>query len=156
MEYEIQACTRHCCVTGRELAPGEPFFSALLEEGSKLTRQDYAAEAWQGPPAGAVGWWKSQRETPNKRSSGAPNDLVLELFERLESDAAAGDMRYVLALFLIRRRVLRLDETEKDQQGQEVWVVYCPRRETTFRVAAVVPDEARIEPIQQELARLLE
>jgi len=156
MDYEIQACTRHCHATGRELAPGEPFFSALVEEGATLARYDYAVEAWQGPPPGSVGWWKSQREASSKHSSGAPNDVVLDVFQRLDGDAAAEDMRYVLALFLIRRRVLRLEETEKDDQGREMWVVYCPRREATFRVAAVVPDEARVEPIQQELARLLD
>ena len=41
-------------------APGETYYSVLVAEGAELKRYDYAADAWQGPPAEAVGWWKSQ------------------------------------------------------------------------------------------------
>ena len=49
-DYQIQPNTRHCAATGRELRPGEKFYSVLLQEGGKLIRHDYAAEAWHGPP----------------------------------------------------------------------------------------------------------
>ena len=55
----------------------------------------------------------------------------------------------------VRRRVLRQEETERDPAGQEIAVLYCPRRETTYRVAAVMPDDAHVAEIQEELARLL-
>jgi len=45
-------------------APGETYYSALVAEGAEVTRHDYAADAWQGPPAEAIGWWKSQ--IPNR------------------------------------------------------------------------------------------
>ena len=64
-------------------------------------------------------------------------------------------MRYVLALLLIRRRVVRLEETERDEQGREVSVLYCPRRETTYRVVVELPTDERTDEIQEELARLL-
>ena len=60
IDYELQRCTRHCAVTERELQPGETFFSTLTAEGAELARRDYSVEAWQGPPAGVVGWWKSK------------------------------------------------------------------------------------------------
>jgi hypothetical protein len=65
-------------------------------------------------------------------------------------------MRYVLALLLVRRRVMRLEESQVDAQGGEMIVVYCPRRETTYEVPVVVPEQSRIDKIQEELARLLE
>ncbi len=80
---------------------------------------------------------------------------MLELLESLESQPAMQDMRYVLALLLVRRRVLRLEETEKDDRGIEVSVLYCPRRETTYRVATVMPSAERTIEIQDELSRLL-
>jgi len=85
----------------------------------------------------------------------APNEVILHFFEELGQQPARQDMRYVLALLLVRRRVLRLEEEEKNEQGQEVLVLYCPRREATYRVPAIVPDESRIQEIQEELARLL-
>jgi hypothetical protein len=156
MDYEVQRCTRHCAATERELKPGEDVFSALLSEGGKVIRHDYSAEAWHGPPDGAVGWWKSQIPRPEaKRVHWAPNDVMLQFFEDLEPQPARQDMRYVLALLLVRRRVMRLEEESRDEEGRQTLTLYCPRREATYHVAVVPPDESRIEEIQQELAGLL-
>jgi hypothetical protein len=156
MDYEIQRCSRHCAATGRELAPGEDFYSVLVAEGAELKRYDYGADAWQGPPEKAIGWWKSQMPSPtSKRLHWAPNDVMLHFFEQLEAQPQMHDMRYVLALLLVRRRVVRLEERQYDQYGREVLVLYCPRREATYRVPVVPPDEARTDQIQEELAKLL-
>jgi hypothetical protein len=156
IDYEVQRCTRHCAATERELQPGETFYSTLTAEGAEVVRRDYAAEAWQGPPEGVLGWWKSRMPDRNERKLHfAPNDVMLDLLESFETQPQMQDMRYVLALLLIRRRVVRLEETEHDETGHEVSVLYCPRRETTYRVATAMPDEARTAEIQEELSRLL-
>ena len=36
MDYEVQRCSRHCAESGRELAPGEAFYSVLVAEGAEL------------------------------------------------------------------------------------------------------------------------
>ena len=36
---------------------GERVFSVLRDENGQFARTDYAADAWPGPPAGAVAWW---------------------------------------------------------------------------------------------------
>jgi hypothetical protein len=156
IDYEIQRCTRHCATTGRELQPGEVFYSTLTTDGPQVVRHDYAPEAWQGPPEGVLGWWKAhvpQRDA--RKLHWAPNDVMLELLESLEVQPDKQDMRYVLALLLIRRRVVRLEESEQDELSREVSVLYCPRRETTYRVVTVMPTEERTAEIQEELARLL-
>lgn len=156
IEYEVHRSSRHCAVTGRELAPGEPYYSALVPKGSSLERLDYAVESWQGPPEGAVGWWKSHQPEAGKRAiHTAPNDVMLDWFDRMADQPDQQDVRYVLALLLIRRRVFRLEETEHDAQGNEVLVVYCHRREVTYAIPAIMPNEVRIEQIQEELAKLL-
>jgi hypothetical protein len=156
IDYEIQRCTRHCAVTGRELQPGETFYSTLTPEGANVVRHDYGAESWSGPPAGVMGWWKSHMPARDaRRLHWAPNDVMLELLEGLELQPDKQDMRYVLSLLLVRRRVLRLEHTEQDPQLGEVSVLYCPRRETTYRVTTHIPDDRRAAEIQEELARLL-
>jgi hypothetical protein len=156
IDYEVQRCTRHCTVTGRELQPGEGFYSTLTAEGAQVVRHDFAKEAWQGPPEGVLGWWKSYMPDRNaKKLHWAPNDVMLDLLETLESQPDKKDMRYVLGLLLIRRRVVRLEETETGAAGEEVSMLYCPRRETTYRVETVTPNDQRTAEIQEELARLL-
>lgn len=157
LDYEIQSSTRHCAKSGRELLAGESYFSVIVPEGSGVKRLDYAADAWEGPPADAIGWWKSTREQSESRGPHwAPGDVVLNFFDELEQHPENQDMRYVLALFLVRRRIMRLEETETNEQGQEELVLYCPRRETTYRVPVLVPSDSRIDEIQEQLARLIE
>src|SRR4029079_90309 len=156
IDYEVQRCTRHCAVTGRELQPGETFYSTLTPEGANVLRRDYGAESWSGPPAGVLGWWKSHMPARDaRRMHWAPNDVMLDLLESLESQHDKQDMRYVLSLLLVRRRVLRLEGTDHDPQLGEVSVLYCPRREVTYRVTTNIPGEERAAEIQEELARLL-
>lgn len=156
MDFEIQRCTRLCAVTGREFAPEETFYSVLVGDGADVKRMDYSPEAWTGPPEDALGWWKSRMPGANKRKKWAPNDVMLDFFDRLENEPQRSDMRYVLALLLVRRRVFREEGAEADEQGRPILTVYCPRRDATYSLPVVTPEESRIEAIQDELAHLLE
>ena len=156
LEFDVQRCTRRCATADRELRPGEPFFSVLVSEGSQVVRYDYGEEAWQGPPEGCIGFWKSRMPEPNStRISWAPNDVMLDYFQQLEEDVAKQDIRYVLALLMIRRRLLRLEETRAIDAGGELMVLYCPRNETEYKLNVVTPGKERIQEIQQELGQLL-
>jgi hypothetical protein len=156
VDYHLHRPNRHCAASGREIRPGETFFSTLVVQGAEVVRQDYAADAWSGPPEGVLGWWRSVLPSADaRRVRWAPNDVMLDLVERWSGEPDRADFCYVLALLLVRRRVVRLEETEHDQQGGEVSVLYCPRRETTYRVPTVVPSDQRAADIQHELADLL-
>jgi hypothetical protein len=135
----------------------------LEVQGAELTRRDFCREAWTGPPETAFGWWKSTVPEPaTKKIRLAPNDVLLELFDRLADCPGSEDMRYVLTLLLVRRRVLRVD-LPVDEAGGEAFgdhratsmTVYCPKRDASYEVAVVVPDDARIEEIQSQLSGLL-
>jgi len=155
MDYQVQRCSRHCWKTGREFVEGEEFYSALVVERAEVNRLDYAADAWDGPPEGSLGWWKSRMPSrDSNRLHWAPNDVLLEVFRELADNPAAADTRYVMALLLVRRRVCRLEETEHED-GEEMLVLYCPRDEETYRVPVVALDDARVQAIQDELAALL-
>lgn len=138
----------------REFRPGEWFYSVLVADGAEVLRRDYCAESWCGPPEKCIGWWKSRLpvETTNKPKL-APNEVLLELFDRWADEFDKQDARYVLALLLVRRRVMRIEETDEPAIG--VLHVYCPRREMNYQVATVAPTSERIAEIQQELAELL-
>ena len=157
IDYDIQRCSRRCAASDRELKNDEVCYSVLLAEGADIVRRDYSAEGWPGPPEGAIGWWKSTVVDPNAgRMSWAPNDVMLHYFERLADDPAAEDARYVLALLLVRRRVLRVEANETDAGGRKVLVLHCGRNEAQYRVAEAVPSPERIAAIQQQLAELLQ
>jgi hypothetical protein len=157
IDYEIQRCTRRCAATDRELKDGETCYSVLVAEGAAVVRRDYSAEAWQAPPQSAIGWWKTTIVDPHAgRLYWAPNDVMLNYFERLLDDPTAEDARYVLALLLVRRRVLRVEGHERDPGGRDLLVLHCGRNDTEFRVPEVMPSPQRAAAIQQQLAELLQ
>ncbi len=155
-EYEIQRCSRKCARTERELQPGETYYSALVPEASGTKRLDYAADAWEKPPEGTIAWWKSRMPgAGTKRAHWAPHEVLLEYFQMLEGDPDKRDVRYLLALLLVRRRIARWEHTERDDQGQELMVLYCPRQELELRVVVQTPTASRVDEIQRELSGLL-
>ncbi len=150
-----QRCTRHCATSGRELAEGESSFRPSSPKGPTCggwtTPLKVGKARPRGPlPGGSRGCPRARLASRNWRTSD-----ILELFANLEDVADKQEMRYVMALLLVRRRILRLEDTETDAHGREVLVLYCPRDESTHRVASVVPDEGRANEIQNELAGLL-
>lgn len=156
-DFEVQRSTRRCAVSDRELQPGEWFFSVLVADGGNVVRRDYATESWTGPPGEHLGWWKSRvPDAASRRFQLAPNDVILQYFTELETVPEKADVRYVLALLMIRRRIVRLEETERDVGGCETLILYCSRNETEYRTAVVASLAAeRIRAIQDELAQLL-
>ena len=157
MDFEVQRCTRRCAETDRALKPGETICSVLVAEGAEVVRYDYCEASWQGPPDGALGWWRSRiPPVDTKRIRWAPNDVMLELFDQWSEEPDRQDMRYVLTLLLVRRRVMRIEESLDDPGDRSVLTVYCPRREVTYEVSCCEPTEARVAEIQAELGRLLQ
>lgn len=155
LDFKVQRCTRRCAATDRELRPSEPFYSVLVPDGSDVVRRDYAVEGWQGPPDGAIGYWKSEMPDPStQKMSWAPNDVIRHYFRQLVEQNGDRDTAFVLALLLVRRRLMRLEETQRDDQG-EVLVLYCSQAEKEFKVPVVEPTSERIQEIQKHLSELL-
>jgi hypothetical protein len=156
-DYQIQASSRRCAATGREIRPGEAYYSVLLEEGGTFTRRDYSEPAWAGPPAGALGFWRTRLQAGQApRRLPIDDELLLECFRRLEGEHEPGKLgfRYVLALLLVRRRRLRLEDGRREA-GQEVLLLRCPR--TGDRLEAVDPglSDDELEAVQEDVFRVL-
>ncbi|MCE9608448.1 MAG: hypothetical protein K8U03_26490 [Planctomycetia bacterium] len=160
MDFEVVKSTRTCAVSGREIAAGETYYTVLMKDGAMVKRLDYSAASWNGPPEDAIGWWKSTMPARegSKKQKLAPSEVMLQLFAELEDSPEQYDLRYVLTLLLIRRRLMRLEETVKEDDtgvAGETMVLYCPRDEQTYRVRVVDPSEPRVAEIQAYLGQLL-
>lgn len=157
LDYQVQPSTRRCCVSGRELQPGEKCFSVLLDEAGKLVRKDFAADSWQGPPPGAFSFWVGRVPVPqSRRRPPIDDDLLLSCFERLDGEQEPGRVgfRYVLALLLLRRRRFRLDEISQES-GQEILELRCTRTGASHRVVNPGLTEEEMEVVQEDVFRVL-
>ena len=139
-----------------EFKPGDVFYSELIPEGAHVIRRDYSAQHWPGAPENAIGWWKSEMpDTSANKVTWAPNDAILGYFNELLEKPDCADQLYVLSLLLIRKRIMRLEETQSNDAGDEEMLLFCPSLEQEFQVRVVEPTAARVVEIQDELAQLL-
>jgi len=157
IDYEIQANTRRCTLTGRDLKPGEKFYSVLLEEQGRFERRDYSQEAWQGPPAGAFSFWTGRipADGENRRPP-IDDEMLLECFGRLEGAPEPDriNFRYVLALLLMRRKRLKFEETLMEGDS-EILQLRCVRTGTQHRVINPRLIETEMSAVQDEVFKVL-
>lgn len=155
LDFDVQKFTRVCAETAREFEPGEVFYAYLIRAGGEIVRRDVSREAWEGPPEDCIAWWKSSVPDPkSKKLNWAPDDVMLHYFQETENKPEEQDIRYILALLLIRRRLFRLEESQEDESG-ETLLVSCSRNDTdyTIQVTEVSPDRA--DAIQALLSQLM-
>ena len=156
-EYQIQPNTRRCVTTGRELRPGERFYTALLEEGNHFVRKDYCDEAWQGLPPGAFSFWTGKVPPPedNQRPR-FDDDLLFDCFQRLEgqTDAARVNFRFVVALLLMRRKRFKFEQTIHEGQEEKL-SLRCVRTGTQYLVTNPRLSEDAMAQVQEEVFKVL-
>lgn len=157
MDYDPPRSTMKCAATGRELQERETYWSVLYDRPEGLERLDYSEEAWQGPPTDALAVWRTQ--VPVREEKPQPlvdENVMLEVFTQLaEADEPEKiNFRYILALLLMRKRILKLEDTARDG-GREILVFSCKRTESTYRVVDPHLTEDQIAGVQQQVGRIL-
>lgn len=156
-DYQIQPHTRRCATTGRELQPGERYYTALVEEGDLFVRQDFSSQAWQGPPAGAFSFWSGRVPQPNETAKPRFDDDVLEeCFQRLQEQGERSrvNFRYVVALLLIRRKRLRFEQTIDADGVEQLELSNIKTGEKYLVLNPQLTDEQMAE-VQSEVFRVL-
>ena len=157
-EYKVSRSTRRCFTLDRPLKEGEVYYSVVIETDEELLRRDFSAESWQGPPDEAVGWWKNRMPTTEKQKLVlAPPAVLLDVLNRLADHPDKAKGRYLLALMLLRRRLLR--ETKKTEtnepSGPPTLNVETVADGTAITIPIVSVSRSEIETLTDELNSLL-
>ena len=156
-DYQIQANTRRCAATGRELRPGERVYTVLLDQGGQFVRQDYSSEAWTGPPASAFSFWVGRVPAPDdQRRPPIDDELLLDCFRRLqgETEPERVHFRYVVALLLLRRKRFKFEEA-RVEAGQEIMALRCTRTRELHQVVNPGLSDDEIARVQDEVFKVL-
>jgi hypothetical protein len=140
-EWNIQARALHCAATGRPFEKGERIFSALYWRDSQYQRVDLCAEAWaaRNENIEPLSAWQTEFVPPPPPAPEAlKKDDAESLLRRLmvENAAATRNARYILALMLERKKVVRQIERKKEAGAStlvyehiptgEVWLIEDP------------------------------
>jgi hypothetical protein len=155
--WHITKSKRSCCRCGTEFREGQSLFSGLREEGADLLRLDICSGCWVPSDAGTFFChWRNRRPATGRKPP-VNAELTLEFFDRLESlqTEKKAVFRYVLALYLARRREFKLLEVRRAESGEKL---IFQRRRTggTIQVESPGLTEDQIQETEGQLSRLLD
>ena len=195
--YEIARSSGTCAITGRALLPGEAYIAALVEADANdpapantlgFNRLDISLDAWNrhggnDRPARIFAHWKAVVPEPNqKKKLFVDNDVLMNLLRRLADvkEPQRLAFRFVLALILMRKKMLRYDSTQKrsaivplpddpdaTQTIEQEWWLMTPKLDLTKgpfgkwneeeRIEVLDPhlDEAQIQQVTEQLNEIL-
>ena len=161
-EYNISKTAGLCTACEKQLAPEEEFVAVLRDTADQFLREDFCVECWnsQDKPEGpdVFGIWRSKvPPAQEKKKLLVDDDLLINFFHRLdgESDEAKISFRFVLALVLMRKRLLIYDRLERRDQGEEVWLMHLRGSDLTHEVIDPRMDEDKIAEVSGQLGQIL-
>ncbi len=146
-----------CRACAHAFEPGETFRACLHEAGSGYERRDYCANC--GPPAepAALATWQTRRPAPaTKKIQPFDRAAMYEVFRRLDDspEPEKAQFRFVLALLLWRKRVLKF-ERSRAAADREEWEFSVPASGEVHRVARPDLAEDELERLSGQLEQLL-
>ena len=156
-QWQVQRAAGQCTVTGRVFDPGQEFYTVLFEEGESFRRMDYSLEAWTGAPQGSFCHFKTRTAVKEKKKQLlVGNHALTTFFLRLtdEKELIRVQFRFVLALLLMRKRVLRYDGT-RIEGTDEVWDMTLVSEQSKHRVVNPKLTDAEVENVSRELTAIL-
>ncbi|MBX3394574.1 MAG: hypothetical protein KF841_04315 [Phycisphaerae bacterium] len=156
-DFEISRPTGKCCVTQAAFVEEQEFFTVVVETESGLERRDYSLDAWTGPPDGALCYYKTRMPKRDQPKRLLVDDSALVSFFKALADASHPTkqrFRFVLALILLRKRLLKYERTIRENDT-EIWEMRLVREKTSHRVHNPVLREDEIAAVSAELGSIL-
>ncbi len=127
MEWYINKGSKVCVLCERMFVEEEVYLSALYDENNAFTRKDFCVECWDKKGEGNIfSFWKTKvPKTPETVQRYANIDVFYDLFNKLENenDVSRVNFRYVLSLYLMRKKILKLKTSHKSN-GHEYLVLH--------------------------------
>jgi len=158
-DWNIRLRAEACDATAKPFTEGETFYTALYRDGEGFLRKDLCEEAWSAlaadPEAPApFSSWRSKFEPPAPPPpEPLPRDDAEGMLRRLleSNDPAHTNTRYLLAVMLERKRVLR------PQPSEDKGILVYERAGTgeTFLIADPNLSLSDLARVQEEVSALL-
>ncbi len=157
-EWNIRNRSESCALTGQPFTENQKIYSALYFVDGEYLRKDYAIENWreQEKREGLLSVWSSQYkpapplvETLKKDDAEGLLRLLIEI-----NDPAQAATRYILALMLERKRMLR-EIDRKTIEGQSVLIYEHLSSGDVWMITDPQLKLATMESVQAEVAKLL-
>jgi hypothetical protein len=157
-EWDIKSPGNACTATTKPFAEGEKFYSILIWKDGVYERLDFCEEAWKqrNENIQTLSSWHSIFKPAPVITEALKKDDAESLLRRFmqEADDSHRNARYILALMLERKRILK--PIDRQTVNGETVLIY---EHATSGETWMIPDPqlklADLVPVQNEVSALL-
>ena len=159
-DWEVAKTQGLCAGCQHSFEPKQDYYAVLAEVTSPsggFQRLDYCQECWQRNQPKVFCFWKTSVPEPTQKQKLLVDDeVLLDFFQRLDGsdEPSKINFRFVLALILMRKRILKYQQTDL-RDGKEFWIMGQVRQDTTHEVPNPQLDDASIEEVSEQLSAVL-
>ena len=158
MEWSINRGSHVCYICEKTFPEEEVYLSALYDENNEFLRKDFCDECWDKRDSeNSFSHWKTKiSKKPEKTEKYAKTDVFYDLFNKLENenDLSRVNFRYVLSLYLMRKKVLKLKSSHKSNEN-EYLVLYNVREDNDTEVLKPKLNEEEVLAVTDEIGKLV-
>ena len=157
-EWQMPRAGRACASCSRTFDADETFRASLYEARGTYERRDFCLTCSPPQEPAPVGTWQTRRPAAaaGKKAVAFDREAIYRFFQRLEEadTPEQRQLRFVLALLLWRKRVLKFTATLETDAG-ECWDFQAPAWGETHRVRRPALAEDQLERLSLQLDQLL-
>jgi len=155
-QWQVQRGDGKCAGSGKVFQPGEEYYAALIETENGFERRDFDCQYWQQEKPQVFCFWKTRVPVKKEKKLLVDNDILINIFERLENEQEQVkiNFRFVLALILMRKRILKYEDSYR-AGDREIWKMRFTRESDIHEVINPQLNDAQIEQVSQELSTIL-
>lgn len=158
MEWNINRGEQRCAACERVFQEDEEYISTVVDQGLEFERKDYCTGCWSDDlGAGSFSFWRTRVPLKQEEDKKFVDDeVIFNFFQRMEgqSDPLKQNFRYVLGLFLMRKRMLKFRDVERTDEG-EFLVLYVPRDKSEHSVFIPNLTEEQIVQVTEDVGQIL-
>ena len=162
-EYNISKSNGQCVSCQKVLQPTQEYIATVRETDEDFVREDFCLDCWseksQQTQADIMGLWRATiPEAQEKKKLFVDDELLVNFFQRLQeaTEPTKINFRFVLALILMRKKMLVYDRMIRKEDGTEIWNMHFKGSDQVHEVVDPKMDEDKITQVSQHLGEILQ
>jgi hypothetical protein len=162
MDYKISRSARACTGCGASFGEGAEYFAAIFEGKEEFERKEFCASCWEADAGRAAAaecysHWHAHVPTKDDESRRTLDiEAAADFFRRLagSEEPHKCNFAYLLALLLMRKKILLLIDT-LHEQDREYLLVHFRGEDEEYRVEDPKLTLEELERVKDDLGQLL-
>ncbi|HTS20113.1 MAG TPA: hypothetical protein VMP11_21235 [Verrucomicrobiae bacterium] len=158
-DWDIQSRADACTACQHPFADKEAYHTLLSMDASGYARRDLCGVCFAGAAReGVISYWQGEfKQPPPPPPEPIQKDTAETLLRKLveSTDPSHASARYILAVMLERKRVLKHRDTVSEQDGSELLVYEHARTGESFTIPDPHLRLDQLARVQEEVAALL-